>query len=166
MSQPDRKFWTVPTTLFVIFAVPNAISYFIRSNRGGFLQIFDSRWFPFTVGPESIGFPFVIWHAVNSGPYHFHFSSLVYDIAIAAACAVGAYYYWFHKPNSCPGEKRTLPSTATDDMRPFQFSLKTLMIVTAAVALALSLNRSGVIRSERVVWLIYILLHFLKKHGN
>lgn len=139
------------TISLLVWASLNSLSYFVRSGGWGNLVGMHPE------GVEAIGFPWTVWGEGGTyGSRHMSTAAMAADaaVAVAASLAVGAAVAWLANKRS-PGltPSATIPPEAT---RRFQFSLRSMLIGTAAVAFVLSLVRSEVNALAILLLIVYV----------
>ena len=146
-----RTFRLAFTSSLLVWATLNSLSYFARSGGWGNLVGTEPQ------AIEAIGFPWVIWGEGGAcGSRFMSGAAMAGDaaLAVAASLAVGLATAWLAARRPCGEPSQTpLPPEAT---RRFQFSLRTMLISTAAVAFVLSLVRSEVNALAILLLIVYL----------
>ena len=153
MSQKWRKFQLGFLSSALVWAAVDALSYFALS--GGWGNLLGTA----PEATEAIGFPWVVWG--EGGPYggdYFSWLGLIGDVVVtlSVSAAVGLATVWLHKRDLATRPGSLSADDSVESTRQLQFSIRTLLGTTAAVAFVLSMIKTSVQSLSILLLVVYL----------
>jgi hypothetical protein len=155
-GQALRRFQLAFTWALIAWAAVNAASFFFRSRGWGNLLGTQPGSF------EAIGFPWIVWEQGRTYGGHFcHVPALAANtgvgLAIGLVAGLVAVPFGGKSAKQAPRAPRIVEAGSLPGLGQLQYSLRTLLVVTAIVAVVLAIAQAAVASRPGLLAVVYLL---------